>query len=56
VLEEIEILRDGELGPVVLDVEQAAALFAGEVYVLDGISGTAGGVDALLEGGFFHWS
>ncbi len=56
VLEEIKVLGHRELGPVVLDVEQAAALRAGKMHVLDGVSGVAGGVDALLEGGFFHRS
>ena len=54
VLEEVEVLGDGELGPVVLDVEQAGAFSARDADVLDGVGGAARGVDALLKGGFGH--
>ena len=50
VLEEAEALGDGQPVPVVLDVEQAAALGAGDVHLVDAVGRAAGGVDALLEG------
>ena len=48
------LLRDGQARPVVRDVEQAAALRAGDVDFVDAVGRRAVRVDALLKGRLGH--
>ena len=50
-LELVEAAGDGEVVPVVDDVDEIGANRAGEMSLVDGEGGRAGGVDALLIGG-----